>query len=96
MRQCFVEGGKRGVGVADPAKARGAPGQFRQHLAARGRSDRRAPAKMPAANGLSRGFRTLKASRLRYERRWIVGDSGENRLPEAAASRAGASSNRCA
>ena len=64
MRQRFVEGGKRGVGVARSGEGfEQRRRQFRQHLPRAGAADRRAPAKMPAANGLRRGFRTLKAKR---------------------------------
>jgi hypothetical protein len=63
-RQRFVEGGKRGVGVARSGEGFEQRGrQLRQHLARAGAADRRASAKVPPPNGLRRGFRTLKAKR---------------------------------
>ena len=63
-RQRFVEGGKRGVGVARSGEGfEQRRRQFRQHLPRAGAADRRASSEVPAANRLRCDVRALKAKR---------------------------------
>ena len=81
-RQRFVEGLQRGVGVAGSGEGfEQRRRQFRQDLPRAGAADRRASAKVPAANGLRGGFRALKAKRAKScQRRRIVGDASKNKI----------------
>ncbi len=81
-RQRFVEGGKRGVGVARSGESfEQRRRQFRQHLSRAGAADRGAPAKVPAANRFRCDFRTLKPKRAQGgERLRIIGDAGEDKV----------------
>src|ERR1700749_3741568 len=82
MRQRFVEGGKRSVGVARSGEGfEERRRQFRQYLPGAGAADRRAPSKMPTANGLRCGFRVLKPKGAQSrERRGIISDAGEHEV----------------
>ena len=88
-RQRFIESGKRCVGVARPGEGLEQRGrELRQHFARAGAAHRSAPAEMPAANGLRRRFRALKAERAeRGEGRGIVGDAGEDEVAGGGAER---------
>ena len=81
-RQRFVEGGKRGVGVARSGEGFDERRrQLGQHLPRAGAADPRAPAEVPAANGLRCDFRTLKPKRAQgVDRLRIVGDAGEDEI----------------
>ena len=88
-RQRFVEGGERGVGVARAGEGfEQRRRQLGQHFPRAGAADRRAPAEMPAANGLRRGLRALKSERAQGRKRLrIVDDAGEDKIAGSDAER---------